>query len=158
LAASFQGDRAVRLSLHEAASMAGMAFDQAGLGICHALAHSIGGATHVPHGRLCAILLPAVLEYNAPAVLGQYVRLARCCGLHAATDRLVFRQLIDALIRLRKTLQMPGTLLQAGITRVQWEKEKSRIMQSAMEDPCCKTNPIPVTLEGLERVCKAVYA
>ena len=69
LPGSFSGDRSARLQLHEAASMAGIAFDNAGLGVCHAMAHALGGVFSVPHGRLCAMLLPAVLQINASGVL-----------------------------------------------------------------------------------------
>ena len=65
LPASFAGRQEVRLRVHVAATMAGMAFTQAGLGLCHAMSHSLGGLFHVPHGRLNAILLPAVIGTNA---------------------------------------------------------------------------------------------
>lgn len=158
LPASFSGDRTARLPLHEAACMAGIAFDQAGLGVCHALAHAIGGRWHVPHGRLCAILLPAVLDYNAHQALQQYARLARRCGFLAATDRLALRQLGCEIVRLRKLLKLPGSLIQAGIPKVQWLADKERVFKSALADPCCGTNPIEVTLEGLEEICRAVIA
>ena len=66
LPASFGGDSSRRLDIHLAATMAGMAFSGAGLGLCHAMAHSLGGLFHVPHGRLNAILLPSVMACNAP--------------------------------------------------------------------------------------------
>ncbi len=156
LGTSFLGERSVRIELHEAASMAGMAFDQAGLGVCHALAHAIGGVTHVPHGRLCGILLPAVMDYNAPAAIKQYVLLAKSCGITAASERLAVRQLVAALIRLRKTLQLPETLMQAGISRTQWMEQRGCILENALQDPCCRTNPVPVTPEDLARICEAV--
>ena len=65
LPASYAGNVEVRLKIHVAATMAGMAFTQAGLGLCHAMAHALGGMFHIPHGRLNAILLPAVIEMNA---------------------------------------------------------------------------------------------
>ena len=73
----------VRLPIHLAATMAAMAFPQAGLGICHALAHSLGGQFHVPHGRLNAILLPAVVACNGVAAGAAYTALARQAGLGA---------------------------------------------------------------------------
>ena len=72
LESSCRGDLSVRLDLHQASCMAGMAFSQAGLGLCHAIAHSLGGMFHVPHGRLNAILLPLVLEFNTSAASGSY--------------------------------------------------------------------------------------
>jgi len=153
---SFKADVTVRLSIHEAASMAGMAFDNAGLGICHALAHAIGGAFHVPHGRLCALLLPEVMLHNQTAGQQQYAELARFCDLAGPTERLSVRNLILSIRRLQRSLLLPQTLQQAGITAQQWKEKKDEILQAALADPCCKTNPVPVTKEGLEEVLKVI--
>lgn len=153
---SFQGDILVRQSIHEAAAMAGMAFDNAGLGICHALAHAIGGVFHVPHGRLCAMLLPSVISCNASVCLGKYAELARLCEVSGATDRLAVRNFISMLTRLQRTLLLPQNLLQAGITKEQWKENEEKILQAALADACCKTNPVPVTKKLLCDVLKAV--
>lgn len=152
LAASWQGDRHVRERLHEAAAVAGMAFDNAGLGLCHAMAHVLGGMLHLPHGRLCAMLLPPVMAVNT-AALGQYAGLARACGLGGSTERLSLRNLTGAIVRLRKTLQMPETLRQAGVTQ---ELDETSIVRAVLKDPCCETNPIPVTETQIRQVLKAV--
>ena len=156
LACSFRGDASVRLSIHEAASMAGMAFDNAGLGVCHALAHALGGALHVPHGRLCAMLLPGVMAYNATVGLGQYAALARLCGISAPTDRLALRNLITAITGLQRTLLLPQNLRQAGVSKEQWEEKERAVIDAALIDPCCKTNPVHVTEDGLREILKAV--
>lgn len=156
LEASFRGDITVRLSIHEAAAMAGMSFDNAGLGICHALAHAIGGSFHVPHGRLCAMLLPGVMACNAHSGLKQYAALARFCGLPTPTDRLALRNLISAITRLQKTLLLPQSLKQAGIEKQQWKEKEQSVIDAALEDPCCRTNPVPVTKEVLTEILKAV--
>lgn len=156
LADSYHGDRTVRGALHQAAAMAGMAFDNAGLGVCHALAHALGGAFHVPHGRLCAILLPQVLDFNAPAALPQYAALARRCGLSAPTERMALRNLTAAVVRLRGSLQVPGTLSQAGVEREALERARPAVVEAALADACCRTNPVPVTAQALERILKAV--
>ena len=153
---SFQGDCSVRQRLHEAASMAGMAFDQAGLGVCHAMAHALGGAFSVPHGRLCAMLLPAVLQVNEPASAGGYAILAKRLGLPAATEKLAVRSLIGAVERLRRTLRMPENLTQAGVERAVWSEMKEQILQTASKDVCISGNPIPVERHHLERIWKAV--
>ena len=150
LTASYQGDRSVRIRLHQAATMAGMAFDNAGLGLCHAMAHALGGRYHVPHGRLCGILLPKIMAVNT-AALPQYARLARACGLSSATDRLSLRNLTDAITRLRTSLGMPSTLKEVGI-----QTEETGLIADILSDACCESNPVPVTEELVRSVLKAV--
>ena len=144
LPASFAGHQEVRLRVHTAATMAGMAFTQAGLGVCHALAHSLGGLYHLPHGRLNAILLPAVVEHNAGAAGQKYAALARAAGLGGAAEVMGVRNLKNALIRLRKQLQLPASLAEAGVSPARLEKDREKILAAALADPCCDTNPVKV--------------
>lgn len=108
LPASYGGDPSVRLAIHQAATMAAMAFSQAGLGICHALAHSLGGQFHVPHGRLNAILLPTVVSYNGVAAGAAYTALARQAGLGGSAEAIALRNLKNGLVRLRRELRLAG--------------------------------------------------
>ena len=156
LSASFAGRQEVRLRLHQAATMAGMAFTQAGLGLCHALSHSLGGVFHVPHGRLNAILLPAVIVTNAHVAAGRYAVLARAAGLGGSADTVAVRNLRSALVRLRSDLKLPGTLQAAGIApRELWENME-RIVKATLEDPCCATNPLTVEDFMVRRILEEV--
>ncbi len=142
LPASYAGRKEVRLKVHQAAAMAGIAFTQAGLGLCHALSHSLGGMFHVPHGRLNAILLPAVMRCNAGRCLKQYADLARSAGILGSADTIAFRNLRGALIRLRQDLELPQTLSQTGISpRTLWS-QAGAITAAALADPCCGSNPL----------------
>lgn len=132
---SFGGDLSARAPVHQAATMAGLAFDSAGLGICHALSHALGGAFHLPHGRLNAILLPHVLEFNLPFGEKAYKELAVLCGLGSS------RALIFAIRRLRKQLSLPETLTQAGLERSKVLGKLNELTAAALEDPCLQTNP-----------------
>ena len=147
---SYAGHRDARPGVHEAATMAGMAFTQAGLGLCHAMAHSIGGELHIPHGRLNAILLPAVMSRNATAAGSRYAAMARAIGLEGRADTVGVRNLRTALIRLRRELGLPATLSQAGVPSTQVRQKADRIVKAALADPCCATNPVTVT-EGMVR-------
>ena len=155
LPASFGGNVGVRQQIHTAATMAGMAFSQAGLGLCHAMAHALGGQFHLPHGRLNAILLPHVLEQNAVAS-GKYAAIARAAGLGGSTDTLAMRNLKNALIRLRRELHLPQDLSQAGVKLTQLREKEKHIVKDVVSDPCCDTNPVPVTEEMVCRVLTAV--
>ena len=142
---SFSGDQTARPGVHMAATTAGMAFTQAGLGLCHAMAHSLGGQFHIPHGRLNAILLPAVMTRNAPAAGEKYAALAQAIGLEGRAVSLGVRNLRSALIRLRRELGLPSTLAQAKISPIQVRQKADTIVKAALADPCCATNPMPVT-------------
>ena len=142
LPASYAGRQEVRLKVHMAAAMAGLAFNQAGLGLCHALSHSLGARFHVPHGRLNAILLPAVVGCNAHAAMKKYADLARAAGMGGSAQTIALRNLRNGLIRLRRELELPETLAQAGISpRAVWSNVTG-IVAATLEDPCCATNPI----------------
>ena len=156
LPVSFAGDTSVRLEMHLASTMAGMAFSQAGLGLCHAMSHVLGGKFHVPHGRLNAILMPAVVEVNAPAAAEKYAEVARAAGLGGAADTVALRNLKNGLVKLRKELRLPATLAQAGIEPQKVQSAQAWIAEAALADPCCKTNPVPVTKDLVLRVLEAV--
>lgn len=144
LPASFAGDTSVRQKIHTAATMAGMAFNGAGLGLCHAMAHALGGAFHLPHGRLNAILLPAVLSCNAHAAGEKYQKIAAAAGIGGSAQTMAVRNLKNALVRLRRELDMPDTLAQAGISPVTVRSSSRELVQAVLADPCCDTNPIQV--------------
>ena len=156
LPASFAGRQEVRLRLHQAATMAGMAFTQAGLGLCHALSHSLGGVFHVPHGRLNAILLPAVIGTNAHVAAGRYAVLARAAGLGGSADMVAVRNLRSALVRLRSDLKLPGTLQAAGVAPRELWGNMERIVKATLEDPCCATNPLTVEDFMVRRILEEV--
>ena len=156
LPASFAGKTEVRLRMHLASTMAGMAFTQAGLGLCHAISHSLGGMFHVPHGRLNAILIPSVVECNANRVGGKYAELARCAGMPGSADAVALRNLKNGLLRLRRELGLPQTLSQAGIPPRKVQENLPRIVEAVLEDPCVQTNPIPVEEFLIRRVLEQV--
>jgi alcohol dehydrogenase class IV len=156
LAASYQGDVSVRRKLHEAATMAGIAFENAGLGACHAMAHAIGGALHLPHGRLCAMLLPHVMAANEQSAGDAYQAMAAACGMTNSSRKMAVRSLSSAIVRLRTSLKLPATLTQAGICRETAMQHREKILQAAMSDSCLRTNPAPMTMDSLGRIYEAV--
>ena len=156
LPASYGGDISVRQKIHTAATMAGMAFNGAGLGLCHAMAHALGGAFHLPHGRLNAILLPAVISCNAHAAGEKYQKIAAAAGLGGSAQTMAVRNLKNALVRLRRELDMPDTLAQAGVSPTTVRSNSTALVQAVLTDPCCATNPIPVEDFMVRRVLDEV--
>ena len=156
LPASFAGRKEVRLKVHKAATMAGMAFTQAGLGLCHAMSHALGGMFHVAHGRLNAILLPSVISCNSHVALAKYAALARGAGFAGSVDTIAVRNLKNGLIRLRRELELPETLVQAGIDPREIWSNTGKIVEATMADPCCKTNPMVVEDFVVRRILEEV--
>lgn len=153
---SYGGETAHRGDIHTAAAMAGLAFDRAGLGACHALSHALGGRFHVAHGRLNAVLLPAVMAMNAPAALPRYAGAARACGLGYSIDQMAFRSLSAQLRQLRRTLGLPQTLAGASISYSELTKRKKALIEAALADPCMNGNPITPTAEQLNAILEEV--
>ena len=156
LPASYAGRTDVRLKIHTAATLAGMAFTQAGLGLCHAMSHSLGGLFHVAHGRLNAILLPAVVSCNAEAAGAKYAELARAAGLGGSAQTIAVRNLKNGLLRLRRELELPETLAQAGVSPRNVWSCANQIVKATLEDPCCKGNPVAVDDFLVRRLLEAV--
>ena len=150
LGPSFRGDQAARGQVHQGACMAGLAFTRSGLGLCHGLAHGLGGVLHLPHGRLNAILLSHVMEVNAPACGERYAALARAVGLEGRATAVGVRNLKTALLRLRRELGLPEKLPPVP--------DRQALIQAVLADPCCKTNPLPVTASVVAGVLDRVTA
>lgn len=153
---SYDGDLQSREQMHIAATMAGISFSQAGLGLCHAISHSLGGEFHVPHGRLNAILLPAVMEYNTQRCSHRYALLSRMAGLSGGSDVMALRALKNALLRLRRSLDLPETLAQAGISPAAVQEKIGAIIKAALADPCCGSNPVTPNEEAVRRIITEV--
>ena len=156
LPASFRGEISVRKQIHQASNMAGIAFAQSGLGMCHALSHSLGGIFHIPHGRLNGILLPEVVARNSVAAGREYGEIARMAGIEGSADRICARNLRNTLTGLRKELRLPATLKEAGVQRGELYRHMDEIVTAALADPCMQTNPVKADREMLLSVLQAV--
>lgn len=114
-----QGDCiATRSKMHNASTLAGMTFSQAGLGLNHAIAHQLGGQFHLPHGLANALLLTAVIRFNAgePRAAKRYARLARACRFcpPAAGEQEAFQALLTAVETLKQQCAIPPQGRAAG--------------------------------------------
>lgn len=158
-------DTRAREHQHTGATMAGIAFQNSGLGIVHGLSHAIGGSFPVAHGRLNGILLPHVIEFNAgelgvrpgevTEVGRRYVTLARSLGLAASSDRNLVLGLVGWVERVRRELEMPGTVSAAGVDASRFVAAIPELAATAHRDFCTSGNPIAVTeadLAGLLRL------
>ena len=136
-----------------ASCLAGMAFNSAGLGVSHALAHALGGRFHVPHGRLNALLLPHVIRFNAasPAAGIKYGHLAKLCGLAGNA-----RALAAAVSRLRQALGLPERLCACGVEEGAFAQAIDAVAEAALQDRCAPSNPRAAAVADLRAILKEV--
>lgn len=154
-------DMAARTAMHNASCMAGLAFNGAGLGMNHSLAHAIGARLHIPHGRINAMLLPLVVAFNAATPDGgvsvaapRYAALARSLGLEAATIRAGVKALARALARLNARIGIPASLAAHGIDRETVREAEPDLVRATLADGFLATNPrqpTPGEVAGLIR-------
>lgn len=149
-------DVEARERMHNAATLAAIAFENAGLGITHSLAHAVGGHFHVAHGRLNGVLLPHVVAFNSRSddAAERYYQLAVIAGLDPAGKRSGARSLIAAIGRLAAQLDMPRTLTAAGIGKPEFLAVLDDVAELALTDGCTATNPVAPTAADLKEILR----
>ncbi|MEG1980635.1 MAG: iron-containing alcohol dehydrogenase, partial [Victivallaceae bacterium] len=166
-------DEEAREKVHNAATMAGMAFANAFLGICHSMAHKMGGAFHVPHGLANAILLNEVIRYNAtdcptkqgtfsqykyPSVKQRYADVAEMLNLEGKNADESIENLLKALDDMRHKLDIPMTFQAAGVPETEFLAQVDEIAEKAFDDQCTGANPrYPLISELKAMLMKCYY-
>ncbi|MFV0575934.1 MAG: iron-containing alcohol dehydrogenase [Vibrio sp.] len=125
--------------------LAGMAFNSAGLGMVHAMAHPGGAHCDLPHGVCNAILLPIVCEFNRPARVAQFAKVAKAMGVntHGMTEEEASIAAIQAIKDLSKEVGIPAGFSEFNIT----EEMVAQWVPDALADPCAGGNPIAMNAE-----------
>ena len=166
-----KNDPEAREKMHNAGTIAGMAFANAFLGMNHSLAHKIGGEWHVPHGRTNGILLPHVIRYNGtiPTKLNiwpkienykadvKYMELAQLIGLNPQTPAEGVAMFADACEELCKKVGVPANIKSQGIDQEAWEESVHRMAMNAYEDQCTPANPRMPMVHDLEAILRVIY-
>ena len=149
--------------MHTASCLAGIAFNEAGLGINHSIAHALGANFHIPHGRANAMLLPHVLRYNTELDIKFCVKnanptadklesLARRLGYPANSSDIGVRNMIVKIKEYQRWLNIPTTLGEAGVTKKDYLESKQHIIESALADACTATNPRKADAAGIAEI------
>ena len=165
-------NKVAREKMHNASTIAGMAFTNAFLGINHSLAHKLGAEYHIPHGRANAILLPYVVRYNStkPTKFVSFPkyeyfiadekirRLAERVGLPASTKEEGISSFIKAIKDLMEKLEMPKSLKECGIDEQDFLSKVDALADRAFEDQCTTANPrLPLVKELKQILLDAYY-
>ncbi len=147
-----------------ASCMAGMAFTNTGLGINHSLAHAFGAKFHVSHGRSNALVLSAVIEYNADIsgsansyAAERYAKLASVLQLPARTNREGSVNFINAVNKLKKALGVEENIRALGVDQTEFENAIEQMVETALLDRCTPTNPRHPSKEDLIKIYKNCF-
>ncbi len=165
------GTEEAREKMHNASTLAGMAFANAFLGINHSLAHKIGAEFEIPHGRANAILMPHVIRYNASAPTKHqifpkyeyfradedYAEIARYLGLKGSTTEELVEALVQNIYQLGKKLNIEMSMKAQGVTKEQLDQAADRLAELAFEDQCTTANPKEPLISELKAILYATY-
>ena len=163
-------NKKAREKMHDASTMAGMAFSNAFLGLCHSMAHKLGAAFHVPHGMANALLLTNIIRFNAndnptkqasfpqyeyPSVISRYARAADYISMAlndtkntdyiATTSKMSMEDKVQALIdgieKLKKELNIPASIKDWGVDENEFLAQVDELSVKAFDDQCTGSNP-----------------
>jgi len=165
-------NKLAREKMHNASTIAGMAFTNAFLGINHSLAHKMGAEFHMPHGRINAILLPYVIKYNSSKPTKfvsfpkyeyfiadqKYYELAKKVGLKADTVEEGINSLIEKIKEMNEHLNFPKSFEEAGIDEKEFLSKVDMLADRAFEDQCTTANPrLPLVTELKQILLDSYY-
>jgi acetaldehyde dehydrogenase/alcohol dehydrogenase len=166
-----KNDPEAREKMHNASTLAGMAFANAFLGMNHSMAHKVGAEFHVPHGRANAILLPYTIRYNGqkPQKLStwpkynfyradeRYAEIAQILGLPASTVEEGVESLAKAVGNLGKAVGIKMNFASQGIDRDTWMNAVVKLSYLAYEDQCSPANPRVPMVEDMQKILRDAY-
>ena len=157
-----------REKMHYAATIAGMAFANSFLGLCHSMAHKLGAKFHIPHGVANALLIRQVIKYNAvdcpkkqatfpqykyPNAKTKYGQIADELGLGGKNDDEKVELLIKAVDKLMKAINLPNSIKDFGITKDDFYSKLDEMVELAFDDQCTGANPAYPLMSDI----KAIY-
>lgn len=151
-----KGDAQAREAMSVGQYIAGMGFSNVGLGIVHSMAHPLSAYYGMAHGKACAMLLTAVMKFNAPATGAKYKEIARVLGVSGVDnmDEHTYRQAaISAVQKLADDVGIPKSLAAEGVP----EGDIICLAESAFADVCTPGNPMDVTVEDIQAIYRSVY-
>ena len=164
-------DELAREKMHNASTIAGMAFANSFLGINHSLAHALGAEFSIAHGRANAIMLPHVIRYNGQKpnkfmtypkyehfIADQrYAEIAKMLGLPAVTAEEGVESLVKAIMNLIVELELPRSIEETGICKAEFEEKVNRLAENAFDDQDTIANPKQPLVTELANIYRQAY-
>jgi len=165
-------DPLAREKMHYAATIAGMAFANSFLGICHSMAHKLGSAFGIPHGIANALLINQVIKYNAtdcpkkqatfpqyrfPNAKAKYGQIADELSLGGKNDDEKVQLLIEAITKLKEELEIPKSIREAGVDEKKFYAKLDELVELAFDDQCTGANPAYPLMDDLKQLFIDAY-
>jgi len=166
-------DPEAREKMANAATMAGMAFANAFLGVCHSMAHKLGAFHHLPHGVANALMINYVLKFNAeevpvkmgtfpqydhPHTLRKYAEVAEELGFGGKDDQESLNNLINAIDELKEKIGIKKSIKDYGVDEKDFLDRLDEMTEQAFDDQCTGANPrLPLMSEIKDMYLKAYY-
>ena len=168
-------DIEARERVANAATMSGLAFANAFLGVCHSMAHKLGARWHLPHGMANSLLLIEVMRFNAspipekmgtfpqyayPDCLARYARIAKYIGCEGKTEEALFEEFIQRIEALQRQLEIPKTIKEAlgeGVTEEAFLNSLDKMSKDAFDDQCTGANPRYPLVEEIKQMYVNAY-
>ncbi|MBE6449045.1 MAG: bifunctional acetaldehyde-CoA/alcohol dehydrogenase [Alphaproteobacteria bacterium] len=165
-------DPKAREKMHHAATIAGMAFANSFLGLCHSMAHKLGATFNIPHGIANALLISQVIRYNAtdcprkqaifpqykmPEAKKRYAQIANNLELKGKTEDEKIDSLIAAIEQLKKEVEIPSSIKEWGISKEDFEAKLDWLVENAFDDQCTGANPVYPLMEDIKKIYLDAY-
>lgn len=154
-------DITARKNMQEASNLAGMAFNIAGLGINHSMAHQIGGEFHMPHGLSNSFLLCKVIDFNSKneITLNKYAKLVYKTGMVDIDkgSKFAVEVLKSYIEAIKNIMNMKTKLRQCGIKKSEFDIKKASMAENALKDACTQSNAVAAGNKDLENILEAIY-
>jgi acetaldehyde dehydrogenase/alcohol dehydrogenase len=156
-----------REKVHNGATIAGIAFANAFLGVCHSMAHKLGAEFHLPHGLANALLINNVIRFNAtdmptkqaafsqydrPKALCRYAAIADYLKLGGKTDAQKVEKLLEKIDELKKTIGIPASIQEAGVNEADFIAKLDELAEDAFDDQCTGANPRYPLIKELKQI------
>ncbi len=165
-------DPVAREKMHYAATIAGMAFANSFLGLCHSMAHKLGAMFNIPHGVANALLIRQVIKYNAvdcpkkqcifpqykfPNAKAKYGQIADELKLGGKNDDEKVALLIDAIDKLMKAINLPNSIKDFGVTEADFNAKLDEMVELAFDDQCTGANPAYPLMKDIRAIYEDAY-
>ena len=165
-------DPEAREKMAHAATLAGMAFANAFLGICHSMGHKLGAFHHLPHGITVSLVLNEVMKYNAeevptkmgtfpqyeyPHTLRRYAEIAEYLGIEGTDDKEKLEKLLDKIDKLKDSIEIKHTIKDYGISEENFLATLDEMSEQAFDDQCTGANPRYPLIDEIKELYKRAY-